>query len=95
MKINNDIFNNILNMVKLSCTEEEKKQLIKDLNQLVGFIDTMSELNTDNVEPMTYIHSTRNVYREDIVNDSKEDHDIHANALEIKDGYYVVPRILE
>lgn len=95
MKITNEIFHNISDMVKLSYTEEEEIRLIKDLNQLVEFIDPMNEQNTDNEEPMSYIHSVNNIYREDIEDDINIAKELHANAPNIKNGYYVVPRIQE
>lgn len=95
MKINNEVFNNISDMVKLSFTEEEKSRLIKDLNQLVEFIDSMNDMNTDKVEAMTHIHSESNIYRDDLEDNYEEDEILHANAPDSRNGYYVVPRILD
>lgn len=95
MKITKERFNNLADMVMLSLTEEEEMKLNKDLNQMIEFIETMNEMDTDGVEPMTYIHSLKNVYREDIRTDFGTKGALHANAPEAMDGYYVVPRILE
>lgn len=96
MKISKERFQNISDVVKLSYTEKEEKKLTKDLNQLIEFIDTMNEMNTDNEEPQAYIHSQKNIYREDLPSDMiSEVEELHANAPESIDGYYVVPRILE
>jgi aspartyl-tRNA(Asn)/glutamyl-tRNA(Gln) amidotransferase subunit C len=95
MKITNEVFDSMADMLKISFTSEEKTKLIKDLNQMVDFIDTMNELDTDEVEPMTYIHNLKNVYREDIATDTGANEELHANAEDFVDGYYVVPRILD
>lgn len=95
MNINNEIFSNISDMVKLSFTEEEENRLIKDLNQSVDFIDSMNNINTDKVEAMTHIHSDSNIYRDDLTDKFEEDIELHANALDSNNGYYVVPRILD
>ncbi len=95
MRITKERFNKIAEIVKLSYTEEEEVKLHKDLNQLVKFIETMNEMDTDGVEPMAYIHSLKNVYREDIATDISTEQELHSNAPDNIDGYYVVPRILE
>ncbi|HHT88977.1 MAG TPA: Asp-tRNA(Asn)/Glu-tRNA(Gln) amidotransferase subunit GatC [Clostridiales bacterium] len=94
MKLTQEDFNKILNTVKISLSEEEEIKLIKDLNQLIEFIDTMNEQDSENVEPMAYIHSIKNVYRDDEVTDSISGQKLHENAPEISDDYYVVPRII-
>jgi aspartyl-tRNA(Asn)/glutamyl-tRNA(Gln) amidotransferase subunit C len=94
MRITKESLRNVSNTVKLSLTAEEELRLIKDLNQLIDFIETMNELDTDNEEPMTYIHSNKNVYRDDVVTNSNAGQELHSNAPESTDGYYVVPRIM-
>ena len=54
----------------------------------------MNEQDSENVEPMAYIHSIKNVYRDDEVTDSISGQKLHENAPEISDDYYVVPRII-
>ena len=95
MKMTKEAFDNLLDQVKLSFTEDEKTRLTKDLNQLIEFFDTMNELDTDNIEPMAYIHQLKNIFREDVSVDSGRGQDLLANAPETSHGLYVVPRIME
>ncbi|MDD4112433.1 MAG: Asp-tRNA(Asn)/Glu-tRNA(Gln) amidotransferase subunit GatC [Herbinix sp.] len=95
MKITKERFNNIADMVKLSYSDEEGARLNKDISKMVDFIDTMNEMDTDGVEPMAYIHSLKNVYREDIATDISTEQELHENSPDSIDGYYVVPRIME
>lgn len=94
MKITEDGFKRIADMIKLGFTEKEKRELIRDLNEDVDFIDTMNEISTDGVEPITYVHPIENIYREDIVADNTKD-GLHGNAPDFVDGYYVVPRVFD
>lgn len=95
MKITEDGFKGIANMLKLSFTDKEERELLKDLNKEIDYIDTMNEMNTDGVEPITYIHTIENIYRDDIAINKSTKEGLHANAPEFVDGYYVVPRILD
>ena len=95
MKITEEKLKGISDMVRLNLTEEEETRLKKDLNRVVDFIESMNEMDTDYTEPMTYVHSLKNVYREDRAINNNAENELHANASDFTDTYYVVPRILE
>ena len=85
----------ISDSVKLSFTEEEEARLINDLNQMLELIEAMKEMDTEKVEPMTYVHSLKNVLREDSITNTEPEDELFAGAPEMKDRYYVVPQIME
>lgn len=58
MKISKDTFSKMADMVKLSFTKEEETQIREDLNKKLKFIDAMNLLETDNVEPLTFVQHT-------------------------------------
>ncbi|NLP16706.1 MAG: Asp-tRNA(Asn)/Glu-tRNA(Gln) amidotransferase subunit GatC [Clostridiales bacterium] len=95
MKIDKEKFFRLADLVKLKLTKEEESRLIKDLNKLVEFIDTMDEQYTDDTEPMAYIHTLKNVCREDNVVESRTGQELLADVTDSKDGCFVVPRIME
>lgn len=95
MKINKEKFSYLSDLVKLNFTVSEETKLTNDLNQLLEFLETMNELDTDNVEPMTYIHSLENIYREDVASDIGTGQELLANAPENGNGCYIVPRIMD
>lgn len=95
MKIDNEKFAYLSDLVKLDFTDSEKTKLSNDLNKLLEFLETMNELDTDNVEPMTYIHSLKNIYREDLATDIGTGQELLLNAPENSNGCYIVPRILD
>ncbi|NLJ95831.1 MAG: Asp-tRNA(Asn)/Glu-tRNA(Gln) amidotransferase subunit GatC [Clostridiales bacterium] len=67
MHINKDNFTYIANAVKLSFTDKDEKQITKELNKMLEYIDTMKELDTSNVKPLTHVLPQTNVFREDEV----------------------------
>lgn len=50
MRITKEVFLNMSDMIKVSFTEEEEIKLTKDLNQMIEFIETMNEFDTNNEE---------------------------------------------
>lgn len=95
MMIDKEKFSAISDAVKLSFTEEEEAKLITDLNQMLEMIEAMKEMDTEKVEPMTYVHSLKNVLRKDSVTNTESEDELFAGVPEMKDRYYVVPQIME
>ena len=59
---------------------------------MLDYIDKLSELDTEGVEPMTHVFPVQNVFREDIVTNSDTREQLLSNAPEQKDGMFVVPK---
>lgn len=82
-------------LAKLELSEEEKEKAKCDMGRMLDYIDKLNELDTDGVEPMSHVFPVNNVFREDIVKNSDERDAMLANAPEIKDGSYKVPKTIE
>ena len=80
---------------KLELSGEEKEQAKKDMASMLDYIDKLSELNTDGVEPMSHVFPVENVFREDVITNGDDRDEILANAPEMKDGAFKVPRTVE
>ncbi|MDF2590310.1 MAG: glutamyl-tRNA(Gln) amidotransferase, subunit [Anaerocolumna sp.] len=82
-------------LAKLELSEEEKVKAEKDLGSILGYMETMNELDTDNIEPMSHVFPIRNVFREDkVVNEPNRDI-LLENAPAKKDGCFMVPKTVE
>ncbi|MGN0480248.1 MAG: Asp-tRNA(Asn)/Glu-tRNA(Gln) amidotransferase subunit GatC [Lachnospiraceae bacterium] len=79
-------------LAKLSLSDEEKEQAKKDMTNMLNYIDTLNELDTDGVEPMSHVFPVNNVFREDVVTNGDDRDNIVANAPEEKDGSFMVPK---
>ena len=58
-------------------------------------IDTLNELDTSGVEPMSHVFPVNNVFREDVVTNGDDREEILANAPEAKEGAFVVPKTFD
>ena len=79
-------------VAKLSLSDEEKENAKKDMGAMLDYIDKLSELDTDNVEPMSHVFDVSNVFREDEVVDAGMREALLSNAPEVKDDMYMVPK---
>ena len=82
-------------LAKLELSEEEKEQAKKDMANMLDYIDTLNELDTSGVEPMSHVFPVNNVFREDVVTNEDDREEILATAPEAKDGAFVVPKTFD
>ena len=82
-------------LAKLELSEEEKEQAKKDMANMLDYIDTLNELDTSRVEPMSHVFPVNNVFREDVVTNGDDREEILANAPEAKEGAFVVPKTFD
>lgn len=79
-------------LAKLELSEEEKEQAKSDMGRMLDYIDKLGELDTADVEPMSHVFPVQNVFREDVVTNGDEKEQLLSNAIQEKDGMFVVPR---
>lgn len=79
---------------KLEFDDNSKKEIIHDLNRILGFIEKLNELDTKNVEPLIYMNDELNSFREDEdrIDVSKEQ--ALKNAPDKDSDYFRVPKVL-
>ena len=82
-------------LAKLELSDEEKEQAKKDMANMLDYIDTLNELDTSGVEPMSHVFPVNNVFREDVVPNGDDREEILANAPEAKEGAFVVPKTFD
>lgn len=71
-------------LAKLELSDEEKEQAKKDMANMLDYIDTLNELDTSGVEPMSHVFPVNNVFREDVVTNGDDREEILANARKQK-----------
>lgn len=95
IRIDDDIIENTAILAKLSLNGREKEQAKEDMSRMLEYIDQLKELDTDGTEPLVHLFDTGNVFREDTVKEEGGSRGILANAPEVKDGMFKVPRTIE
>jgi len=95
MKITEETIQYVAALAKLTVSEEEKKKVAKDLDNILDYIASMNELDTDGVEPMSHVLPVKNVFREDVVTNGDDREQLIKNAPKKKDGCFAVPKTVE
>jgi aspartyl-tRNA(Asn)/glutamyl-tRNA(Gln) amidotransferase subunit C len=82
-------------LARLDLSEEEVQSLAKDMNQILGYVAKLAELDTTDVEPTTHVVGMSTPYRDDEVTCTPSPKDALANAPKAENNHFVVPSIIE
>lgn len=95
MEVTDKTIDYVAALAKLELSSEEKEKAKKDLGSILGYMETMNELNTENTQPMSHVFPIKNVFREDVVVNEPDRDTLLSNAPESKDGCFIVPKTVE
>lgn len=95
MKIDKDTVEKISHLARLEFDDASKEKMTEELNVILDWIDKLSELDTDNVEPLTNMSEERNIMREDEVKEHMNHEEALKNAPKKDSNYFRVPKVLD
>lgn len=95
MKVSLEEVDRIASLSMLSLTQEKRLMLQQNLSEILEHAEKLNELDTEGVEPTTYILRQENVLREDEPGKIWERVLLLKNAPEKEDGYFAVPKVVE
>jgi len=81
-------------LAKLSFTDEEKRQLALELNEILTYMELLNSLDTENVEPLAHVITLGNVFREDVHLPGLDREDALKNAPAKTEKFFRVPRVI-
>ncbi len=94
-KISDETIEYVGILAKLELSEEEKEEAKKkDMEQMLDYIDTLNELDTTGIEPMSHVFPVQNVFREDVVTNGDNKEATLANAPLRKEDSFEVPKTI-
>ncbi|MFH1481574.1 MAG: aspartate--tRNA ligase [Pseudomonadota bacterium] len=85
----------VARLARLRLTESEVRSYQKELNSVLEYFETLQELDTKSVRPMSHVLELKNVWREDGPGRSKKPETLLSNAPMRESNYFKVPRILK
>jgi aspartyl-tRNA(Asn)/glutamyl-tRNA(Gln) amidotransferase subunit C len=95
MKITDEIVDHIAHLARLKFEGEKKVAIKEDMERIISFMDILSELPTDNVEPLIFMNEEVNVLREDIPVVSLTQKEALKNAPKKDSDYFRIPKVLD
>ena len=85
----------IAKLARIAVSDEEVAALAPELNNILGWVEQLQEVDVEGVEPMTAVIPNRLRLREDEVTDGGIREDVLANAPAAEQGFFAVPKVIE
>ncbi len=95
MSVDAQTVRRIARLARIAVAEDEVEHLQGELNAMLAFVEQLSEVNVDGVEPMTSVTPMAMKMRADEVTDGGKAEAVLGNAPQSDDGYYMVPKVIE
>ena len=95
MSIDNKTVRKVSKLAKIRINEQEEIKLIKELNNILGWVDELKKVDTEKIEPMLSVFNESMIMRKDEVSSETSDELVLKNAPESKSGFFVVPKVVE
>ncbi len=95
MEITTDLVKYLEALGRIELSEADEEVTREKLNDILGYFDKLSELDTTGTEPLSHAFGRTNVTREDKAVNGDMREDILSNSPETKDGTILVPKTFE
>lgn len=94
MSIDKNEIDYLSKLAKLKFSEEEEEILIEDLNKIIGYMEKLKEVNTENIEETVHTYFLENNLREDEVKASLDKKEVLKLQGSENEDYFVVPKVI-
>lgn len=95
MSVSTEQVRHIAGLARIAMSDEELARLLPELNNILGWVEQLGEVNTEGVEPLTAVIDQKLRLREDVVTDGNIRDEVLANAPEAQHGFFAVPKVIE
>ena len=95
MSVDSKTVERIAHLARLEFSQEEKEEIVNDLNKILGLVDKLSEVDTEEVEPLIYMLEEKARLREDVMKQATSQEEALKNAPDKDSDYIRVPKVLD
>jgi len=95
MPVSTEQVRHIAKLARIAMSDEEIERLAPELNNILGWVEQLGEVNTDGIEPLTAVIDQKLRLRDDAVTDGNIRDEILANAPDAQHGFFAVPKVIE
>ena len=95
MSVDTSIVRHIAKLARIAASDAEIEALVPELNNILGWIEQLQEVDVSGVEPMTAVIPNKLRLRPDEVNDGGIRDEVLKNAPVAEHGFFAVPKVIE
>lgn len=95
MNISKDTVKYVANLARLKLTEAELEKFSGQLNDILGYVDQLKEIDISKISPTAHVLDIKNVKRKDQLQPSSKPEEILKNAPQKEGKFFKVPKVIE
>ena len=95
MSVSSQQVRHIAKLARIGMSDAEIEALVPELNNILGWVEQLSEVDTDGVEPLATVIDQKLRLREDAVTDGDCRDAVLANAPAAQHGFFAFPKVIE
>jgi aspartyl-tRNA(Asn)/glutamyl-tRNA(Gln) amidotransferase subunit C len=95
MSIDATTVKKVASLARIAISDGEADRLVPELNNILGWIEQLGEVDTGGIEPMTAVIPNKLRLREDVVTEPDQRDAVLANAPQAEHGFFAVPKVIE
>ena len=95
MSVTSQQVRHIAKLARIGMDDAEIEALVPELNNILGWVEQLGEVDTDGVEPLATVIDLKLRLRDDAVTDGNIRDAVLANAPEAQHGFFAVPKVIE
>ncbi|MFT6215854.1 MAG: aspartyl-tRNA(Asn)/glutamyl-tRNA(Gln) amidotransferase subunit C [Roseivirga sp.] len=95
MQVDKSTLEKVAHLARLNIKPEEETQLLKDMNDILSWVEKLNELDTEGVVPLTHMTAEVNVFRPDVAEATISQADALKNAPAKDNQFFKVPKVLK
>lgn len=85
----------VASLARIAIDDAAAARLVPELNNILGWVEQLGEVDTAGVEPMTAVIPNALRLRDDVVTDGGIRPAVLANAPQAEHGFFTVPKVIE
>lgn len=95
MSVDTATVKKVASLARIAITDADAERLAPELNNILGWIEQLGEVDTSSVEPMTAVIPNTLRLREDVVTEGDQRDAVLQNAPQGEHGFFTVPKVVE
>ena len=95
INLDDELIAKLSKLAKLKFDKKSAEKMKVELGKIIEFVNTISKVETQNIEPLIYMGEETNILRADKVENEISQKDALKNAPQKDSDYFKVPTILK
>jgi aspartyl-tRNA(Asn)/glutamyl-tRNA(Gln) amidotransferase subunit C len=95
MSVDTNTVRKIASLARIAVSDGEVEAMTGELNNILGWVEQLSEVDTNGVEPLHTVIPNQLRLRDDVITDGDIREKVLANAPQAEHGFFAVPKVIE